>query len=126
MHEARLPVAGVIPNYNPAIGVDGIVGVKSGWTTEAGACLATAAYRSAGGHSVLVESVTLGQPGDLQAPAVVDEALLSYVGASSRAISALRVGQSDSVPDGQRHGNVFDAVVSASKPSRGRVSCSRR
>ncbi len=79
MHEARLPVAGVIPNYNPAIGVDGIVGVKSGWTTEAGACLATAAYRSAGGHSVLVESVTLGQPGDLQAPAVVDEALLSYV-----------------------------------------------
>ncbi|MGB9112660.1 MAG: hypothetical protein WCF24_08030 [Acidimicrobiales bacterium] len=78
LHEARLPVAGVIPNYNPAIGVDGIVGVKSGWTTEAGACLATAAYRSVDGESVLVESVTLGQPGDLQAPALVDEALLNY------------------------------------------------
>lgn len=78
MHQARLPVAGVIPNFNPAVGVDGIVGVKSGWTEEAGACLATAAYRSVGGTVVLVESVTLGQPGDLQAPALIDEALLGY------------------------------------------------
>jgi serine-type D-Ala-D-Ala carboxypeptidase (penicillin-binding protein 5/6) len=78
MQQARLPVAGVIPNYNPAIGVDGIIGVKSGWTSEAGACLATAAYRSAAGQSVLVESVTLGQPGGLQAPALIDEALLGY------------------------------------------------
>ena len=38
MQQARLPVAGVIPNYNPAVGVDGIIGVKSGWTSEAGAC----------------------------------------------------------------------------------------
>lgn len=78
MQQARLPVAGVIPNYNPAVGVDGIIGVKSGWTSEAGACLATAAYRTIGGHAVLVESVTLGQPGSLDAPALVDEALLSY------------------------------------------------
>ena len=78
MHEARLPVAGVIPNYNPAVGVDGIIGVKSGWTSEAGACLATAAYRTIAGHSVLLESVTLGQPGSLYAPALVDEALLAY------------------------------------------------
>lgn len=78
MHQARLPIAGAIPNYNPAIGVDGIIGVKSGWTSEAGACLATAAYRTIGSRTVLVESVTLGQPGDLQAPALVDEALLDY------------------------------------------------
>jgi serine-type D-Ala-D-Ala carboxypeptidase (penicillin-binding protein 5/6) len=78
MRQARLPVAGVIPNYNPAIGVDGIIGVKSGWTEEAGACLATAAYRTSAGQSELIESVTLGQPGDLHAPALVDEALLNY------------------------------------------------
>ena len=35
-------------------------------------------YRTIGGHAVLVESVTLGQPGSLDAPALVDEALLSY------------------------------------------------
>jgi serine-type D-Ala-D-Ala carboxypeptidase (penicillin-binding protein 5/6) len=78
MPSARLPIAGTIPNFNPAIGTDGIIGVKSGWTDEAGACLATAAYRTVGDSSVLVESVTLGQPGDLQAPALVDEALLGY------------------------------------------------
>ncbi|MGA8296023.1 MAG: hypothetical protein WB770_03160 [Acidimicrobiales bacterium] len=78
MRQARLPIAGQIPNYNPAIGIDGIVGVKSGWTTEAGACLATAAYRDVDGHGVLVESVSLGQPGDLHAPALVDESLLDY------------------------------------------------
>jgi serine-type D-Ala-D-Ala carboxypeptidase (penicillin-binding protein 5/6) len=78
MRSARLPIAGTIPNFNPAIGTDGIVGVKSGWTDEAGACLATAAFRTVDGSSLLVESVTLGQPGDLQAPALVDEALLAY------------------------------------------------
>jgi serine-type D-Ala-D-Ala carboxypeptidase (penicillin-binding protein 5/6) len=78
MRQARLPVAGLIPNFNPAIGVDGIVGVKSGWTQEAGACLATAAYRQVGNKTVLVESVTLGQLGDLRAPALVDESLLDY------------------------------------------------
>lgn len=78
MQNARLPIAGVIPNYNPAVGSDGIVGVKSGWTAEAGACLATAAFRTVGGHTVLVESVTLGQLGDLSAPATIDESLLAY------------------------------------------------
>lgn len=71
------PVAGTIRNYNPALGVDGIVGIKSGYTSEAGGCLATAAYRSVGGQSVLVISVATGQPDGLYGAARADEALLT-------------------------------------------------
>ena len=59
------PVAGTIVNYNPALGVDGVIGVKSGYTSQALGCLATAAYRTVGGHRELVVAVSLGQPGGL-------------------------------------------------------------
>ncbi len=70
------PVAGTIWNYNPALGVDGIVGVKSGFTQHAQGCLATAAFRTVGGRQVLVVSVSLGQPDGLYGAARADEALL--------------------------------------------------
>jgi D-alanyl-D-alanine carboxypeptidase (penicillin-binding protein 5/6) len=71
------PVAGNIPSYNPALGIDGIIGVKSGWTSEAKSCLVTAAFRSVRRRGVLVISVALGQPGGPVSPARVDETLLA-------------------------------------------------
>ncbi len=47
----RFPVAGTIWNYNPGLGTDGIIGVKSGFTSEAQGCLATAAWHEVGGKS---------------------------------------------------------------------------
>jgi D-alanyl-D-alanine carboxypeptidase (penicillin-binding protein 5/6) len=82
------PVAGIIPNYNPALGIDGIVGVKSGWTSEAKSCLVTAAFRSVRHRGVLVISVALGQTGGPVRPAQVDEALLAT---ASRALVTYRV-----------------------------------
>ena len=76
------PVAGTIWNYNPALGTDGIIGVKSGFTGPAAGCLVTAAYRHIGGRSVLVVTSTLGQPLGLGQAAQVDEALLSSSSAS--------------------------------------------
>ncbi len=73
------PVAGTIVNYNPALGTDGIVGVKSGFTAQAAACLVTAAYRDVAGRSVLVVEVALGQPGGLAGAASADERLLAAV-----------------------------------------------
>jgi D-alanyl-D-alanine carboxypeptidase (penicillin-binding protein 5/6) len=79
VRRARLafPVAGSIPNYNPALGIDGIIGVKSGWTSEAKSCLVAAAFRSVRRQGVLVISVALGQPGGPMSPARLDEALLA-------------------------------------------------
>jgi D-alanyl-D-alanine carboxypeptidase (penicillin-binding protein 5/6) len=72
----NLPVVGVVPNRNPALGVDGIIGVKGGYTSEAENCLVTAAYRMQ--HTALVIAVTLGQPEPLD-PAHIDEAILHAV-----------------------------------------------
>jgi len=80
----RFPVVRKIWNANPALGVDGIIGVKSGWTFEASGCLVTAAFRTVRHHGVLVIVAALGQPGGLWYAATVDEALLE---ATTRALT---------------------------------------
>jgi D-alanyl-D-alanine carboxypeptidase (penicillin-binding protein 5/6) len=69
-------VNGTVWNFNPALGTDGIIGVKSGYTSQAKACLATAAFRDIGGKNALVVAVSLGQPFSLISAAHADEALL--------------------------------------------------
>jgi len=74
----KLPVDGEIWNtYDPAIGVDGIIGVKSGFTDAAGTNLVSAAWRSVGGHKVLVVCDVIGQQNSLWADAEENEALLN-------------------------------------------------
>lgn len=72
----RLPVSGEVWNYNPLVGVDGVVGVKSGFTSAAAACLVAAAWRTVGGRRVLLVSAALGQPDGLEGAAAADRALL--------------------------------------------------
>jgi D-alanyl-D-alanine carboxypeptidase (penicillin-binding protein 5/6) len=55
------PLEGAVLNYNPVLGQDGVIGLKSGFTSAAGSCLVTAAWRTVGRRSVLVISSTLGQ-----------------------------------------------------------------
>ncbi len=71
------PVAGTIPNFNPALGVDGIIGVKSGFTHAAMGCLAVATMRTVGNHSVMLIAVSTGNLFGLYGAARVDEQLLS-------------------------------------------------
>jgi D-alanyl-D-alanine carboxypeptidase (penicillin-binding protein 5/6) len=70
------PVEGAAPNYNPVIGEDGVIGLKSGFTDAAQICLVTAARRKVGDRVVLVIAVTLGQPSSLAAAGDIDLALL--------------------------------------------------
>jgi D-alanyl-D-alanine carboxypeptidase (penicillin-binding protein 5/6) len=81
-----LPVVGILANANPALAVDGIVGVKGGYTSKAHTCLVTAAFRLH--HAALVISVALGQPDPLTA-AHVDEALLQAASPSLQERSLL-------------------------------------
>lgn len=56
-----LPVAGIVVSYTPEIGKPGVVGVKSGYTSEAGACDVMAFDKVIGTHEVQVLAVVLGQ-----------------------------------------------------------------
>ena len=94
-HQVGFPVAGTIYNVNPALGVDGIVGVKSGYTSEAQGCLVTATWVSRGGARALLVAVTLHQPNGLFQAATADEALLAR--AKTELVAVRPLGSSDFV-----------------------------
>lgn len=58
--EATIPVAGRIYNVNRLLGQNGIVGLKTGNTDEAGGCFMAAAVRDIGGQKVTAVSVIMG------------------------------------------------------------------
>lgn len=58
-----LPVAGTISTYTPFLGLDGVIGVKSGFTTQAGGCDVVAVMRTVHGTSVLLLGAVTGQTG---------------------------------------------------------------
>lgn len=61
--KATLPVAGTVKNYNSLVGRDGVVGIKTGSTDEAGGCLVFAAVVKVGSRRITIVGAVLGQPG---------------------------------------------------------------
>jgi D-alanyl-D-alanine carboxypeptidase (penicillin-binding protein 5/6) len=57
-----LPLVGTVRNIVTEVGTDGIVGIKSGYTSQAGACLVLAADRTIRDRQVMVLVAVLGQP----------------------------------------------------------------
>src|SRR6266536_1076498 len=57
MPRVMLPVAGLAYNVNASLGHDGIVGVKTGSSSQAGGCLAFAAIRTVAGSPVTIVGV---------------------------------------------------------------------
>jgi D-alanyl-D-alanine carboxypeptidase (penicillin-binding protein 5/6) len=65
-----LPVAGTVNSFTPLVGVDNVVGVKSGRTDAAGGCDVLAMTFDQGGVTRIIYAVVLGQRGgDLLTPA---------------------------------------------------------
>lgn len=60
--QAVIPVAGQIYNVNMLLGRNGIVGIKTGNTEEAGGCFMAAAVREVAGKKVIAVSVIMGAP----------------------------------------------------------------
>ncbi len=60
--DAVIPVAGKIYNVNMLLGRNGIVGLKTGNTEEAGGCFMAAAVRVIGGQKIVAVSVITGSP----------------------------------------------------------------
>jgi D-alanyl-D-alanine carboxypeptidase (penicillin-binding protein 5/6) len=82
-----LPVAGTISTYTPLLGVDGVIGVKSGFTTAAGGCDVLAIVRPVHGVPTLLLAAVTGQQG----PAVLAQAglhALALAAAMAPAVSS--------------------------------------
>ena len=90
LSSVTLPVAGTISTYTPLLGVQGVIGVKSGFTTAAGGGDVLAVERTVHGRQVLLLSAVTGQTG----PIVLAQAglhALALVDAMSPFIGSTRV-----------------------------------
>ena len=79
------PGAGLLSNYVPAVGTDGVVGIKSGFTQAANACVVLAAERVVQGRQVIVLAAVTGQQG-VNAIRAADASAIALVDAAARAL----------------------------------------
>ncbi|MHB1925186.1 MAG: D-alanyl-D-alanine carboxypeptidase family protein [Acidimicrobiales bacterium] len=87
--QVNLPVAGTVYNYDYLVGHDGIIGIKTGSTAQAGGCFVFAAIRAVGPVPIVVIGAVLGQQGPsiLQAALNASLALINAAGAAVHPIS---------------------------------------
>jgi serine-type D-Ala-D-Ala carboxypeptidase (penicillin-binding protein 5/6) len=89
---ADLPVAGKVFNTNWLLGNDGVIGVKTGNTEQAGGCYLFAAKRTIQGQPVTVIGSVMGAP-DLNTAINDSQPLLRSVDQGFVVASAARKGQ---------------------------------
>jgi D-alanyl-D-alanine carboxypeptidase (penicillin-binding protein 5/6) len=106
MTSVTLPVAGTISTYTPLIGLQGVIGVKSGFTSMAGGCDVLALVRSVHGLPVLILSAVTGQLGAGQANVLALAGLQAY--ALANAVGP-KIGATSAVPAGTLVANVTSA-----------------
>ena len=75
MRQARLPVAGVQRNRDALLGRSGVFGVKTGFTSAAGACFVFAAHEHVGARTITVIGAVLGQPATTAQPTMIGDSL---------------------------------------------------
>lgn len=115
MPSVTLPVAGTLRTYTPFIGLQGVLGVKSGFTPAAGGCDVLAAVRTLHGRPTLLLAAVMGQTGpDVLAQAGLHG--LALVGAL-----APLLGTTTAVQGGQLAARVSEAgrtvAATASSPA---------
>jgi D-alanyl-D-alanine carboxypeptidase (penicillin-binding protein 5/6) len=95
MSSVTLPVAGTISTYTPWLGFQGVIGVKSGFTTAAGGCDVVAVMRTVHGQTTLILAAVTGQTGP---NVLVDAGLIAlnladHASASIGATPLVRAGE---------------------------------
>jgi D-alanyl-D-alanine carboxypeptidase (penicillin-binding protein 5/6) len=71
MPQVMLPVAGLQYNLDALLGRDGIVGIKTGSTSQAGGCFVFAAHQLVGGRTVTVAGAVLHQLAASSQPSII-------------------------------------------------------
>ncbi len=80
----QIPGAGTVTTYTPMLGMNGVVGIKSGRTDDAGGCDAMAVLTRRGQSTFLTYSVVIGQRGPN---------LLKAAGTAARALAQSAISQ---------------------------------
>ena len=80
--QATLPVAGVIKNLDTLLGQDGVIGIKTGHTDQAGGCFIAAADLKVDGQPLRVYGAVMGQPNQLPGAFAATTALVRALAAS--------------------------------------------
>jgi D-alanyl-D-alanine carboxypeptidase (penicillin-binding protein 5/6) len=90
---ATLPVAGTVRNYNSLLGTDGVFGIKTGSTDEAGGNLLFAAHLTVADRTLTVVGAVLGQPGKdtPEQLAAVNDATRKLLAAAGRLVRVYTV-----------------------------------
>jgi len=78
--QVTIPGAGVITNSNTLLGINGVDGIKTGSTDEAGYCLLFAKPLVTGSKTVMIVGVLLGGPNRSQLNQDIDRLLSSIAG----------------------------------------------
>jgi D-alanyl-D-alanine carboxypeptidase (penicillin-binding protein 5/6) len=114
MPSITLPLAGTISSYTPLLGVEGTIGVKSGFTQQAGGCDVLAVVRRVHGLPVLILGAVTGQQGPnvLNVAATMALTLADAVGGVIGATPVIRSGVV--VAHVSAGGHTVEAAVSGS------------
>jgi D-alanyl-D-alanine carboxypeptidase (penicillin-binding protein 5/6) len=114
MPSVTLPVAGSVPTYTPLLGFLGAVGVKSGFTSQAGGCDVLAVARVVHGQKILILAAVTGQTGVNQPNVLLAAggAALTLADAVDSSLGSLPVVRSGSVvARASATGHSVDAVA---------------
>lgn len=120
MTSVNLPVAGVLANFNHAIGTGGYIGVKAGSDSLAGGCLVFANHQTVDGRPVTIVGVVLGQdPGHASTTVLTSAAqsaadgIVHSVAASLRSATILPAGSSVATVSNRQGGHVEATTATA-------------
>jgi len=90
--QADVPIAGIVQNTNWLLGTDGIIGIKTGNTDQAGGCFLFAAKHSVGGQSLTIFGAVLNTP-DLVSAVTSAHTLANASIAGFKVITTIQAGQ---------------------------------
>jgi D-alanyl-D-alanine carboxypeptidase (penicillin-binding protein 5/6) len=91
--EATIPVAGVIRNTNGQLGANGVIGLKTGNTDQAGGCYLFAAKRVVGQQPVTLVGAIMGAP-DLVSALLSATPLIKAADGGFQNLAVVKAGQS--------------------------------
>lgn len=116
-HDAKVPVAGWVHNYNEDLGANSIDGIKTGTTAAAGSCLLFSAHYSVDGRTVTILGIVLGLPGSTGTPWAALSSAQKLVASAEKALGTATVAAAGQTVARVMRGSSVEALAPAREVS---------